>query len=204
MKIEFDARRVACYVRKNLNERSDSMPDFMDIIKERRSVRKYQDREVPDDILREILEAARWAPSWANTQCWEIIAVKDKEIREKLQGTISQKNPATKAIVAAPVLLVLCGQLKKAGYYKKEASTKFGDWFMFDLGIAAQNICLAAHHLGLGTVIVGSFDHGEAKKIVSAPDDCEAVVMIPLGYPVKIPSAPKRRAIDEFTHRDTF
>jgi nitroreductase len=98
----------------------------------------------------------------------------------------------------------LCGKLKSSGYYKDEVTTKFGDWFMFDLGIACQNICLAAHALGLGTVVVGLFDHDRAASVLKVPAGYELVVMIPLGYPAKISSAPNRREIGAFTHPNSF
>ena len=61
------------------------MTELMNIIKGRRSIRKYEDKEVPDDFLQQILESVRWSPSWANTQCWEVIVVRDSETKEKLQ-----------------------------------------------------------------------------------------------------------------------
>ena len=131
------------------------MQEFMNIVKERRSVRSYENKPIADDLLNTVLESIRWAPSWANTQCWEVVVVTDQSIKEKLQETISLKNPATKAITSAPVVLAICGKLKSSGYYKDQVVTKFGEWFMFDLGLATQNLCLTAHHLGLGTVIVG-------------------------------------------------
>ena len=74
------------------------MADLMDIIKKRRSIRRYQDKEVPPEILDQILESIRWSPSWANTQCWEVIVVKDQGMREKLQATFPDTNPAYKAV----------------------------------------------------------------------------------------------------------
>jgi nitroreductase len=181
------------------------MQGFMDVIKERRSVRKYEDTQVPAEKIETILEAVKWAPSWANTQCWEIIVIKEASIKEKLQTTLPPKGqPATKAIVQAPVVLAVCGKLESSGYYKDQVTTKFGDWFMFDLGIACQNLCLTAHSLGLGTVMVGLFDHDKANQILKVPQGYELAVLIPLGYPPKISSAPKRREISEFTHHDTF
>jgi nitroreductase len=75
---------------------------------------------------------------------------------------------------------------------------------MFDLGIACQTICLAAHALKLGTVVVGLFDHAKAASVLKVPEGCELVAMIPLGYPAKISSAPNRREVAEFTHQDCF
>ncbi len=180
------------------------MQEFMNIVKERRSVRSYENKPIADDLLNTVLESIRWAPSWANTQCWEVVVVTDQSIKEKLQETISLKNPATKAITSAPVVLAICGKLKSSGYYKDQVVTKFGEWFMFDLGLATQNLCLTAHHLGLGTVIVGLFDHDKAKAILNIPDGYELLVLIPMGYPSKISGAPKRKEISEFTHFNAF
>lgn len=181
------------------------MPEFMEIVRGRRSIRKYEERDVPEEALNTVLEAVRWAPSWANTQCWEVVVIRDRAIKEQLQATLPPKgNPAVGAVLQAPVLLALCGRLKSSGFYKGEATTKFGDWFMFDLGIACQNICLTAHALGLGTVVVGLFDHDKARAAIRAPEGTELVALIPLGYPAKVSSAPNRRELAEFVHRDTF
>ncbi|HBD08464.1 MAG TPA: nitroreductase, partial [Syntrophobacteraceae bacterium] len=64
--------------------------------------------------------------SWANTQCWEIVVVKDPAMKAALQETLAKGNPATKAVVDAPVLLTICGKLNSSGYYKDQVTTKFG------------------------------------------------------------------------------
>jgi nitroreductase len=176
----------------------------MEVIKGRRSIRNFQDRAVPEAVFQEILEAVRWSPSWANTQCWEVIVVKNPETKQQLQGTLAPGNPATRAMVEAPVILVLAGKLNSSGFYKGQVTTKHGDWFMFDLGIATQSICLTAHHLGLGTVVVGLFDHNGAKAVLGVPEGVEVAAMLPLGYPAKQPAAPKRREVAEFTHQERF
>ncbi len=180
------------------------MTDCLEAIKTRRSIRKYEDKDIPEDVMHSILDSARWAPSWANTQCCDLVVIREKSIREELQKIVSKGNPSTLAIVNAPVLLAVCGKLKSSGYYKGQAPTKFGDWFMYDVGIATQNICLAAHALGVGSVIVGLFDHDKAKEILKAPDDMEVITLIPLGYPAQNPSAPKRRELVDVAHYNTF
>jgi nitroreductase len=180
------------------------MSDTMKTILGRRSVRRYQGKDVPDEILKNILEAARWAPSWANAQPWEIVVVKDTSIKEKIQESVSSRNPSSLAIVNAPVLLVVCGQLKRSGYYNDQYPTKFGDWFMYDLGLATENLCLAAYDSGLGTVIVGLFDHDKVGETIKLPANHEVLVLVPLGYPDQKPKPPKRRERDEFVHHDTF
>ena len=180
------------------------MAELMEVIKTRRSVRKYDEKDVPEEVLNSILEAVRWSPSWANTQCWEVVVIRDKTIKENLKEVIFPKNPATNAITQAPLLLAVCGKLKSSGFYNNIVTTKFGDWFMFDLGLFIQTLCLAAWDLGLGTVVVGLFDHDKAKGMIKVPEGYELVALVPLGYPAKISSAPQRREIREFVHQNTF
>ena len=180
------------------------MGELMNIIKGRRSTRIYQEKDIPEQFLEQLLESIRWCPSWANTQCWEVIVVKDLTIKKSLQETLPKMNPARKAITQAPITIALCGKLKSSGYYKDQVTTKFGDWFMFDLGIAAQTLCLTAHGLGLGTVIVGMFEHDRAKKILQVGDEYELVALIPIGYPAKDTPVSKRREINDFVHYETF
>ena len=180
------------------------MNEFMELLKQRRSVRRSEEKEVSPEVVNQILEAVKWTQSWANTQCWEVVVIRDQGIKEQLQATLAPKNPATKALVSAPVLLALCGKLNSSGFYSGQVTTKFGDWFMFDLGLATQSLCLAAAGMGLGTVVVGLFDHDRAKAVLNVPEGYELVNLIPLGYPAKISSPPARRDIGEFTHLEKF
>lgn len=180
------------------------MAEFRDVLMGRRSVRKYADRAIPTEAMGEVLEAARWAQSWANTQCWEIVLVRDPEIKAALQASVSPHNPSYQAMVSAPVLLALCGKKQSAGFYKGTAATRLGDWLMYDLGILTENIALAAHNLGLGTVVVGMFDHARAAEVLRVPDTHELVSIMPLGYPAQAVSPPPRRAVSDFTHENTF
>jgi len=180
------------------------MPEFMDILKGRRSIRRYEEKEIPEDVLNQVLEAVQWSPSWANTQCWEVVVIRDQGTKERLKETLPPTNPGAKAIIQAPVVLALCGKLQSSGYYKGQVTTKFGDWFMYDLGIATQSLCLAAYSLGLGTVVVGLLDHDKAKEVLGVPGGYELATIIPLGYPAKGAPAPRRREITEFTHEGRF
>jgi nitroreductase len=180
------------------------MTDLMSIIKGRRSIRRFQDKEVPQEIIQQLLDSIRWSPSWANTQCWEVVIVKDPATKEELKETIGSTNPSSKGILEAPLVFVLCGKVKSSGYYKGQVTTKFGDWLLFDVGIATQSLCLAAYHAGLGTVIIGMLDHDKAKKVLGVDEEYEVVALIPVGYPAKESPAPKRREIEEFTHYGKF
>ena len=75
---------------------------------------------------------------------------------------------------------------------------------MFDTGLAMQNLCLAAHALGLGTVIIGMFDHKGVEKILGVPQDVEVVAMTPLGYPTTVGNIPKRKELSEFVFYDEY
>ncbi len=179
--------------------------EVLEAIRTRRSVRKYAPDPVPDELLRQVLEAARWAPSWANTQCWEIVVVRDPERKKALSELlVPERNPAKNAVATAPVVLAICGRKGISGFYKGQPVTEKGDWLMFDVALAVQNICLAAHALGLGTVIVGALDHARAGELLGLPEDVELVVLIPLGKPAHEPKAPPRKELSEFVHLERY
>ena len=178
--------------------------ELMEAIKGRRSIRKYKPDPVPDGMLQKVLEAVRWAPSWANTQCWEFIVVRDGEMKAELAGTLPKTNSALSSMTEAPLVIVLCGKKGVSGFKKGEPATVKGDWLMFDTGIAMQNLCLAAYGLGLGTVVIGIFDHKKAEEILGVPQNVEVVAMTPLGYPASEGSAPRRKEISEFVHYEKY
>jgi len=178
--------------------------DVLQAIRERRSIRKYRSEPVPKEKLMQLLEAVRFAPSWANTQCWELILVDDPAIREALAKTMPPGNPAVPAFSQVPLVIVGCARLGKAGYFKGQPATDKGDWFMFDMGIALQNLCLAAHGLGLGTVHVGAFNAEKAKEILRVPEGVAVVEMIPIGFPDQEPKQPVRKEIKEFVFSNEY
>jgi nitroreductase len=186
------------------NKKEEICVELMEAIKGRRSIRKYKPDAVPDDTLGKVLEGVRWAPSWANTQCWEVIVVKDPKVKSEILRAVPETNRAHSAMIEAPIVLVLCGKKAVSGYSGGKPATVKGDWLMFDSGLAMQNLCLAAHAVGLGTVIVGFFDHKKAEEILSLPESVEVVAMTPLGYPVAEGSPRKRRDFSEFVFYDRY
>ena len=176
----------------------------MNAIKGRRSIRRYKPDSVSDSDLTEVLEAARWAPSWANTQCWEFIVVKNPETRRKLAETLPPGNPAFSSFTEAPIVIVACAQLGKAGFFKGKAGTDKGDWYMFDVALAMQNLTLAAHSKGLGTVHVGFFDAKEVAQLLDVAEGTVVVEMTPLGHPAGEAKAPSRKELAEFIYYENF
>ncbi len=174
-------------------------------IRTRRSIRRFTDQPVSEEQFKELLEAIRWSPSWANTQCWEVVAVREREAKEKLASLVIRKDsPAAQGLIEAPLVLVMCGRVGLAGFHQGQARTDKGDWYMFDLGIACQNLCLAAHAMGLGTVHMGGFDHPALDDYLGLPPDVHSVEMIPVGYPAQEAASPARKELSVFVHLEKY
>lgn len=178
--------------------------DLMEAIKGRRSIRKYKPDAVPEEVFQKVMEGVKWSPSWANTQCWELIVVKDPNMKSELANTLTATNPARSSMTEAPLVVVLCGKKGVSGFKKGEATTVKGDWLMFDTGMAMQSLCLAAYGQGLGTVVVGLFDHKKAEEILGLPQNVEVVAMTPLGYPASEGTAPKRKEFSDFVFYEKY
>jgi nitroreductase len=161
--------------------------ELFEAISTRRSIRKFQDRPVEEEKLKAVLEAVRLAPSWANRQCWRLVVVRDAAVRARLSewsyieaffAPLGYKiNPAQKALAEAPVVIVACADPDKSGTLGGQ------QYYMADLGIAAQNLMLAAHAQGLGTVFVGVFDEEKIRQLLGIPTRIRIVGLFPLGYP---------------------
>jgi nitroreductase len=186
--------------------------EVLEAIKTRRSIRKYKSTPVDDKTVERILEAARWAPSWHNFQCWRFIVVRDSEIRNRLADTAievaeGKPNRGAEAMRVTPIAIVACAERRRSGYFAREPRkpvTDKGDWYMYDVALAMQNLVLAAHSLGLGTVNVGAFDAIKAAKILGVPEGFAVVSMTPLGYPDQEPAPRPRKELAEIVFYDKF
>jgi nitroreductase len=187
--------------------------EVLEAISTRRSIRYYKPDPVDDKAIETVLEAARWAPSWGNTQCWRFVVVRDSGIRTELAATLFKRkredaladNPALKSFLQAPVIIVLCAEKGKSGIRSDGSSeTDKGDWFMFDTALAMENLVLAAHALGLGTVIVGAFDAQKVAEILEITEGFCAVAMTPLGFPDREGKAPPRKELSDIVFHDKY
>lgn len=169
----------------------------MNIFKERRSIRKYLDRPVEDDKLHAVLEAARLAPSWSNMQCWTFVVIKDQATREAIAATLD-KNPARKAAATAPVFIVACADPERSGKMKDR------DYYLVDVGISLQQLCLEAWSQGLGTCWIGWFDEDAVRAILGIPENIRIVAMTPLGYPAASPPDWGRKPLEEIVFHDKW
>jgi nitroreductase len=141
--------------------------DFYDVVKHRRSVRAYDSKPVPHDVLKRILETAQFAPSASNRQPWHFIIVTDTAKREKLS-----KGIYAGFLAESPVVIVGCGD---------EATME--RWYRVDVTIAMEHIVLAATNEGLGTCWVGSFDENTVKEALKLPEQFRVVALLGMGYP---------------------
>ena len=183
--------------------------ELFEAIRTRRSVRKYLDKPVEVEKLQAVLEAVRQAPSWANMQCWRMVVVKDKGVKEAIsdlsyvESYFSPKgykaNPSKKALADAPVLIVLCADPQQSG-------TLWGQsYYLVDTGIASQNLMLAARAQGLGTVFVGVYDEVKVKGILHIPANIRVVGLFPLGYPTEEgKGGPGRKTLEEICFHGTW
>ena len=178
--------------------------DVFEAIRERRSIRKYRPTPVSEEKLNAVLEAARWAPSWANSQCWNFVLVRDAETKERLRETLTTTNRGIPAMKSAPIVIVACAEKGRSGYSRGSVATDKGEWFMFDVALAMQNLTLGAHALGLGTLHLGLFDAPKVAEIIDVPTGVEVVEMMPLGYPDDSPGVPWRKELAEFVFFEKY
>lgn len=191
--------------------------ELFEAIYNRRSIRHYQADQIDDDTVNKVLEAGRWAPSWSNTQCWRFVVVRDSDIKARLGQSLTKvmrhdsldDNPASKTFGIVPVIIVVCAEMNVSGCRpgdpgSRQFVTDKGDWFMFDIALAVQNMVLAAHGLGLGTVIIGAFDAAMAEDILEIPPGYRVVTMLPLGIPAREGRAPPRKELGEITSLDKW
>ena len=169
----------------------------IEAVRKRRSIRRYEEKDISDEQVREVLEAARYAPSWANMQGWQLMVVRDAGIRGKVSDVLGG-NPAAKAVLQAPVLLVVCMDPAASGVMKGR------EYYMADAGILMDHIMLEAAEIGLGTVFIGSYDEDGVREVLGVPDEYRIVAMTPLGYPAKTPGERPRKDLDDMVHWDTW
>jgi len=179
--------------------------EVLETMKTRRSVRSYKDTPIDDEAMHQVLEAAICAPSWANTQCWRIIVVRDDAIKQELATSIPKANRAHDCVKTAPATIAVCAEIGKSGYIKGEEWPDKGEWwYMFDAALAMHQLVLAAHSLGLGTVYTGWFDNKKAESILGVPQGFTVVALTPLGYPDLSPKTTPRREMSETVFYDKY
>ncbi|AJF06745.1 nitroreductase family protein [Geoalkalibacter subterraneus] len=172
--------------------------DIFQVIRDRRSVRKYMNKEVEQEKVDQVLDAARLAPSWKNMQCWRFLVLRDAARRALLLDAVPDDNPGKKALAAAPLTIVLCVD-------PRESDVENGiPYYVADGAIAFEHLCLAAHALGLGTCWIGWYDEAKIKEAFGIPDPFRVIGFTPLGYPEREPKPRPRKSLDEIVFYDVW
>ncbi len=160
--------------------------DAIKMLEERRSVRKFKDEVVSRQLMTEIVDIARWAPSWANFQVARYTLVdnaeKIKEIAEHgVNGFVYNARTLNNAKGVA-ILTYVKGKSGTKPGGEGYVTSKDGEWEIFDAGIACQTFCLAAHAKGVGTCIFGIIDDVKIAEIAGIPADETVAAIIVYGY----------------------
>lgn len=170
----------------------------IDCIKKRRSIRQYQPDKVDHGMVEQLIDAARWAPSWNNCKSIRYSVVDDRAQLDTIAHTLVA--PENVHIVENAPMLIALSTVKFRSGYERDGTTstaKGATWEMFDAGIACQTLCLAAEELGLGTVILASFDEDGVSEFIELPEDELIIAMLACGFPAHAPIAPRRKEVSE-------
>lgn len=174
--------------------------EALECIKTRRSVRGFLNKPIPHEVFEEIVSAASFAPSWKNTQIARYIIVENRGLIEKIADNAVLGFSFNASTMKNSAALVLVTMVNGRSGFEKDGSystPKGSGWEMFDAGIASQTFCLAAHAVGVGTVIMGIFDEDEVAKLTDIPKGQQLAAIICAGYPAATPSTPKRKPSSE-------
>jgi nitroreductase len=162
---------------------------LVDVVLSRRSIRRYEQKEIPKDVLDKILDAGRQAPSAANRQPWHFIVVTSPEIRKELS-----KGLFNRFIKDTPVTIVGCAHKVLIA----------GRWSIVSTAIALQNMVVAAWAMGVGSCWIGDFNEGRVKKLLNIPENWNVIALVSFGYPAEKPQPRKRKPVEEIIGFNKF
>ncbi len=168
--------------------------EFKEVLVKRQSIRDFTDQPIPEEKLNAILESARLAQSGGNRQQWKFVVVKDAQKRKLLmqaannQPHVGQAPVIIAAIALDPVRVMAC-----------EVPS-----YAVDIGIAVENMCLAAADQGLGSCWIGFFSQENARQILGVPDKYKVAALLPVGYPRQVGDPRPRKSLAEVICYESF
>jgi len=184
--------------------------DLYDTMMKRRSVRAFQDQEIPEPVIEKLLDVANNAPSGGNIQPLSIILVRGREGREKL-AQLAGGQPWVKN---APLSMIFCLDFYRVKKWAEMCQTDFRgqqalNHFLIayaDLMAAAQNVVILAESLGLGSVYIGSIQHeiDEMRKYFEIPEYVLPMMVLCLGYPKSIPRTIPKLKTEAIAHQEKY
>lgn len=156
--------------------------NFLEFLKDRRTIRVYKNKMIPDDEIEMILEAGRFAPSASNRQEWKFIVIKDKAILENLSKTAIYG----KFVRDAPLLIAITAD-----------TSENPNWYIQDTSLVSMNMMLMAWSLGIGTCWIGSMDRKKAKEILNLGKKEFLLTILPFGYYKEKPKTPPKKDLND-------
>lgn len=179
---------------------------FADLIKLRESVRRYAERPVEEEKIKQLVEAVRLAPSASNSQPWTLVMVSEPELKNRVaEATYSKLVSFNKFAPQAPVIAVLVIEKPKV-ITQLGAALKDREFPLIDIGVAATHFCLQAAELGLGTCMLGWFDEKKVRKLLGIPKGKRIGLLITLGYAADgYRTRPKiRKEVEDMSRLDSY
>lgn len=205
------------------NGRTAKASILLELIRSRRSIRFFRDIPIPDEHIMMILEGARWAPSPANAQPWELIVIKDLGVKKKLLETMRKVGRAVREkyakfpwdvtsrdrelISKAPVVVAVCADFHPKELEKYDLLPLEHKKEIVKLSVAAaiQNMMLMATSLGVGSLWVTPLSDEEVKKLLHVPEALQLVALLVLGHPADDAlKRVSRKPIEEMMHYDDY
>lgn len=178
---------------------------LLDLILKRRSVRKYLSRPIPKQDLLKCIEAARLAPSAQNAQPWRFIIVDQPELKDKIcQRAFSGVYAINRFAINAPVLIVVVSEKER---FLRTVTKYFRgtNFYLIDIGIACEHLCLEATELGIGSCWLGWFNEKAVKEILQIPRDKKIDVIMSLGYFIEDKLKKKsRKSLEEMSSFNVY
>ncbi|MHA1827335.1 MAG: nitroreductase family protein [Candidatus Heimdallarchaeaceae archaeon] len=164
------------------------------LIKERRCIRGFTEQEVPESLVKKILEAGWMAPSAGNRQPVEFVIIKNKSTLQKISSQ--------KFVSEASVAIVVVAN-------KERVTSRYGErgkrmYIYHDSAAAIQNILLMVKALGLGACWVGAFNDEKVSKFLELPENVLPMAIIPIGYPKREPEPPRKIPLEKITHEEKY
>lgn len=174
--------------------------ELLEGLKTRRSVRRYTDDLVSHALFEELIDAAKMAPTWKNTQTLRYMLIQNKDIIDNIcENCLLGFEHNAKTLSKCKNLVVLIQVNGRCGYEKDGSfsTSKKEGWEMFDAGIAAMTFCLAAHEKGIGSCIMGVFDDAKVAKVIGLEEGKTVAALIPIGVPKFTPDPTPRKETAE-------
>ncbi len=170
---------------------------FIELAKQRCSIRSYTQEIITEKMLNEVLEAGCLAPTACNFQPFQFVVVQEKENL----ATLAKGYYPADWFAEAPVVIAICSEASKAWKRANYDEKNFAD---IDAAIAADHMTLAAEDLGLGTCWIGAFDPEIVRKALGVPHDVEPVILLTLGHPNEKGRPKTRKPLTELVRHETW